>query len=70
MVIRGYQRMEFEEEFIVLDGRRNKKLKESIGCLDPYVGKDGRVEDCSNQISMRKLCIQSCYPRKESYQKW
>ena len=39
-VIKGYQRMEFKEEFMVLHGRRNKKLKESIGCLNPYVGKD------------------------------
>ena len=38
--IKGYQRMEFKAELMVLDGRRNKKLKESIGCLNPYVGED------------------------------
>ena len=43
VVIKGYQRMEFKEEFIVLDGRKNKKLKESIGCLIPYVGEDGLI---------------------------
>ena len=43
VVIKGYQRMEFKEEFIVLDGCRNKKLKESIGCLNPYVGEDGLI---------------------------
>ena len=43
VVIKGYQRMEFKEEFIVLDGRKNKKLKESIGCLNPYVGEDGLI---------------------------
>ena len=32
--------MEFEEEFMVLDGHKNKKLKESISCLNPYVGED------------------------------
>ena len=43
VVIKGYQRMEFKEEFMVLDGCRNKKLKESIGCLNPYVGEDGLI---------------------------
>ena len=28
---------------MVLDGCRNKKLKESIGCLNPYVGEDGLI---------------------------
>ena len=41
--IKGYQRMEFKAELMVLDGRRNKKLKESIGCLNPYVGEDGLI---------------------------
>ena len=41
VVTKGYQRTESEEEFMALDGRRNKKLKESIGCLNPYVGEDG-----------------------------
>ena len=40
VVIKGYQRIEFKAELMVLDGRRNKKLKESIGCLNPYVGED------------------------------
>ena len=40
VVIKGYQEMEFEEEFMVLDGHKNKKLKESISCLNPYVGED------------------------------
>ena len=43
VVIKGYQRMEFEQEFMVLDGCRNKKLKESIGCLNPYIGEDGLI---------------------------
>ena len=43
VVIQGYQRMEFEEEFMVLDACRNKKLKESIGRLNPYVGEDGLI---------------------------
>ena len=43
VVIKGYQRMESEEEFMVLDGHRNEKLKESIGCLNPYVGEDGLI---------------------------
>ena len=43
VVIKGYQKIEFEEEFVVLDGHRNKKLKESISCLNPYVGEDGLV---------------------------
>ena len=42
-VIKGYQRMEFKEELMVLDGRRNKKLKESIGCLNSYIGEDGLI---------------------------
>ena len=42
-VIKSYQRMKFKEEFMVLDGRRNRKLKESIGCLNPYVGEDGLI---------------------------
>ena len=40
VVIKGYQRMESQEQFMALDGRRNKKLKESIGCLNPYVSED------------------------------
>ena len=28
---------------MVLDGRRNKKLKESTSCLNPYVGEDGLI---------------------------
>ena len=28
IVIKGYQKIEFKEEFMVLDGHRNKKLKE------------------------------------------
>ena len=36
--------MEFKEEFMVLDGRRNKKLKESIDCFNPYVFKDGLIK--------------------------
>ena len=43
VVIKGYQRMESQEQFMALDGRRNKKLKESIGCLNPYVGEDGLI---------------------------
>ena len=43
VIIKGCQRMEFKEEFMVLDGRRNKKLRESIGCLNPYVGEDGLI---------------------------
>ena len=43
VVIKGYQKIGFEEEFVVLDGHRNKKLKESISCLNPYVGEDGLV---------------------------
>ena len=35
--------MELKEEFMVLDGCRNKKLKESIGCLNPYDSKDGLI---------------------------
>ena len=35
VVIKSYQRMEFKEEFMVLDSRRNKELKESFGCLNP-----------------------------------
>ena len=34
VVIKSYQWMEFKEEFMVLDSRRNKELKESIGCLN------------------------------------
>ena len=44
VVIKGYQRMEFKEEFMVLDGWRNKKLKESIGRLNPHVGEDGLIK--------------------------
>ena len=40
VVIKGSQKMDFEEEFMVLDGHRNKKLKESVSCLNPYVGED------------------------------
>ena len=40
VVIKGYQRIEFEAEFVVLHGRGNRKLKESIGCFNPYVGED------------------------------
>ena len=43
IVVKGYQRIEFKEEFMVLDDRRNNKLKESIGCLNPYVGEDGLI---------------------------
>ena len=43
VVIKGYQRKEFNEEFMVLDGCRNKKLRESIGCLNPCVGEDGLI---------------------------
>ena len=43
VVIKAYQRMEFKEEFMVLDSRRNKILKESIGCLNPYGGEDGLI---------------------------
>ena len=28
---------------MVIDGRKNKKLKERIGCLNPYVGEDGLI---------------------------
>ena len=28
---------------MVLDGRRNKKLKEITSCLKPYVGEDGLI---------------------------
>ena len=40
---KGYQKMEFEEEFMALHGKKNKKLNEneSIGRLNPYVGEDG-----------------------------
>ena len=43
VVIKGYQRKEFNEEFMVLDGHRNKKLRESIGSLNLYVGEDGLI---------------------------
>ena len=43
VVIKGYQGMEFKEEFMVLDGHRNNKLRESIGHLNPYVGEDGLI---------------------------
>ena len=43
VVIKAYERMEFKEEFMVLDSRRNKALKESIGCLNPYGGEDGLI---------------------------
>ena len=43
VVLKDYQKMEFEEEFMVVDGDRNKKLKESINCLNPYVGEDGLI---------------------------
>ena len=43
VVIKGYQRMKFKEEFMVLGGRRNKKLRESIGCFNPFVGEDGLI---------------------------
>ena len=39
VVIKGYQRKEFNEEFMVLDGHRNKKLRESNGSLDPLLVK-------------------------------
>ena len=39
VVIKGYQRNEFNEEFMVLDGHRNKKLRESNGSLDPLLVK-------------------------------
>ena len=42
-VVKGYQRMEFKEEFMVPDVHRNKTLKESIGCLNPYFGEDGLI---------------------------
>ena len=35
--------MEFEKQFMIIDGCRNKKLKESIGCLNPYVDEDGLI---------------------------
>ena len=43
VVIKGSQKMDFEEGFMVLDGHRNKKLKESVSCLNPYVGEDGLI---------------------------
>ena len=43
VAIKGYQKTEFKEEFVVLDGCRNKKLKASIGCWNPYVGEDGLI---------------------------
>ena len=43
VVIRGYQRNEFNEEFMVLDGHRNKKLRKIIDSLNPYVGEDGLI---------------------------
>ena len=43
VVIKGYQRMEFEEECMVVDGCRGKKLKKSIGHLNPYVDEDGLI---------------------------
>ena len=41
--IKGYQRNELKEEFMVLGGRRDKKLRESVGCFNPYVGEDGLI---------------------------
>ena len=35
--------MKFEEEFLALDDNRNKKLKETINYLYPYVGGDGLI---------------------------
>ena len=43
VVINGYHRIQFKVEFMLLDGCRNKKLKESIGCLNPYVDEDGLI---------------------------
>ena len=43
VVINGYHRIHFKVEFMLLDGCRNKKLKESIGCLNPYVDEDGLI---------------------------
>ena len=43
VVIKGYQRKEFNEEFMVLDGHRNKKLREGIGSWNPFVGEDGLI---------------------------
>ena len=43
VLIKGYQRMEFKEEFMAPDVCRNKTLKESIGSLNPYVGEDGLI---------------------------
>ena len=31
---------------MVLDCHRNKKLRESIGSLNPYVGEDGLIRVC------------------------
>ena len=31
VVIKGYQMMEFNVEFMILDSHRNKRLKESVG---------------------------------------
>ena len=43
VVIKGYHRIHFKVEFMLLDRCRNKKLKESTGCLNPYVDKDGLI---------------------------
>ena len=43
VVIKVFQRKECNEEFMVLDCHRNKKLRESIGSLNPYVGEHGLI---------------------------
>ena len=42
-VVGKRKRKEFNEEFMVLDGHRNKKLRDSIGSLNPHVGEDGLI---------------------------
>ena len=61
VVTKGYQRMESEEEFMALDGRRNKKLKESIGCLNPYVGEDGLIR-ASGRLQQSNLDEKIMHP--------
>ena len=61
--------MEFKDKFMVLDGRRNKKLNESIGCLYPYVGED-RLIRVGGRLGKSNLDDQIMHPvmlpKKES----
>ena len=53
--------MEFKEEFMVLDGHRNKKLKESIGCLNLYVSEDVLIR-VSGRLQQSNLDEKIMYP--------